>query len=362
MSNNTIIDKEQIDLWYTKNTKLHKKSDLYKLYDYIMVKKIETKKINISNDYLFEFIDVQFNNIRFENIFKLNWLQICKKLTEYFPKINIEIMFEKASDIDKEIQKGNAAFKHDVYFRISNPENNKKYDCALEYFEEDGHKKRSIDSDKKLYVQQVVDDYIVYEEKSHNLAFYTLNTIHKIMLLICASCNDNYTLAKINFFKNNKSNSKKLKKQTEVFNKIIKFKKDGVFNFNDFYKQIRPVNPNTDELFKHDEFTDFLEENYDICANIDKNGNCKYNIFAQIIVKLDCSMISAKLEGYATIYIEAMDIIIDSGNEIIEYINKLQSKKEDLPEFLNTFLINHLKNYKKPFALKEAWENLNSIN
>ena len=350
---------EQINIWFKKNTKLHKRADLKMLNEYIIKHIIKTKKINISNDYMFEFIDKQFDNIRPENIFKLNWLHICKKLDSYFPQIKIKCMFEKASDVDKEIQKGNAVFRHDVYICICNPLNNKKYDCALEYFEKNSHTKRSIDTDKELYTQQVVDEYIVYEEKSYDLDTYFLNTIHKIMLLICASLNDKYTLAKINFFKKFKSNPKELKALTNNFNTILKYKKDNIFNFSIFYENLQPLNPDTEEEFEFDEFIDFLK-NYDIYVNLDKKGNAKYNIFARIILKLD-SNISDYLTSYKDIYSETMDIIMDSSDQIIEYINKSNTKKENLPEFLDMFLRNHLQNYKKKFTLKTAYANLKSV-
>ena len=81
--------------------------------------------------------------------------------------------------------------------------NNKIYDCVIEYFEEKSHKRRSIDNDKELYVQQMVDYYIVYKEESNMMNKFFLDTIHKVLLLICACSNDHYTLSKINFFKNN---------------------------------------------------------------------------------------------------------------------------------------------------------------
>ena len=84
----------EINSWFEKNTKLSLKSDLLTLSDYIgNFDGVETKQINISNDYKFEYISSNFENIRPENVFKLNWLNICEKLSEYFPKIKINSMF-----------------------------------------------------------------------------------------------------------------------------------------------------------------------------------------------------------------------------------------------------------------------------
>jgi hypothetical protein len=313
--------------------------------------------IHISGDYKFEYIAAQFKNIRPENTFKLSWLLICAKLREYFPEINIDVTFETSSSNDNSIQKGNATFKHDVMIEVTN--NNRIYDCAIEYNETMSHKRKAIDNNKELYVQQLVDNYIVYKENTDINNFF-LNTIHKVMLLICASCDDHYTLAKINFFKNNQSNLKKLKKQTELFNKIITFNKMNKFNFMDFYKELQPVNPDTEEKFEMDSFIEYLEENYDIIINIDKKGYCMYNIFSSIIVMLDCN-ISDRLSAYKQIYLEAMTIMFDSMKEINRYINESTSKKNNMPEFLNIFMTNHIMNYRNPYALTKAKDNLNAI-
>ena len=347
----------EINSWFEKNTKLFMNSDLLTLSDYIAnFDGVETKQINISNDYKFEYISSNFENIRPENVFKLNWLNICNKLSEYFPKIKINCMFEKASIIDNEIQKGNATFKHDVYITINNKMSDIIYDIALEYFEEKSHKKRSVDCDKKLYVQQIVDYYIIYKEKLNNMQEFYLNTIHKTMMLICSASDDHYTLSKINFFKNNQTNPKKLKKQTETFNKIISFHKMNKFNFNEFFIELEPKHPETEEDFEREEFIEFLEENYEITIKTDKQGNCDYSNFI-VILELD-SNISKKLYDYKKIYFEAMNIMLTSQKEIIHFINESTDKKLNLPDFLDTFLNNHIQSYRKKNTLKQVLENL----
>ena len=63
---------------------------------------------------------------------------------------------------------------------------------------------------------------------------------------------------------------------------------------------------------------------------------------------------------YKKIYLESMRIMIESQKEIIIYINQSNEKKRYLPEFLDSFLKNHIQNYSKPHALKLAFENLKS--
>ena len=82
---------DKINDWYSKNTKLYKPSDLKLINNYISNDRtLETKEISISSDYKFGYISKTFKNIRNENIFKLNWMLICEKLIEYFPKIKID--------------------------------------------------------------------------------------------------------------------------------------------------------------------------------------------------------------------------------------------------------------------------------
>ena len=344
---------EQINKWFSKNTKLYNISDLIILYDYIKRIQANTIDISFSHDYKFKYISNKFKNIRPENIFKLNWMLICDNLKIYFPEIKIDCQFEVNSLIDGQIQNKKSTFKHDVYITI-----NDKYDCAIEFFESKSHKRKCIDSNKESYTQQVVDYYIIHkEEQDINLFFH--DAIHKILLLICASSNDHYTLSKVNFFKNNKNTSNKIKKQTEYFNKIIKFHKENKFNFKDFFKELSPTNLESEEDYDFNEFIDFLEEEYGLIIKTDEEGNCDYHTFASIILYLDTN-ISDILKVYKKIYLESMRIMIESQKEIIIYINQSNEKKRYLPEFLDSFLKNHIQNYSKPHALKLAFENLKS--
>ena len=349
---------QRINEWNNNKTKLYERIDLDYLNEYLSSRlhmcKIE--EIFISYDYKFNFISSHIKNIRFENIFKLNWMIICDTLKDLFPKINILCEFEKSSFIDSEIQKGNATFKHDIYISICNPNNNRMYDCVIEYFEEKSHKRKPIDCDKELYVQQMVDYYIVYREESNTLNKFFLDTIHKVMLLICASSDDPYTLSKINFFKNSMDDSK-IKINTHYFNNIMKYHKNNHFNFEKFFIELNPINENEDE-FEIQEFIDYFQDEYQIIIKPDEKGNCEYSIFKNIILLLD-SNVSRIILGYRKMYSTAMDIVFNSQQEIIHHINEVNNKKRNLPEFLDTFIRNHLQNYRKPFTLKKAFDNLN---
>ena len=116
--------------------------------------------------------------------------------------------------------------------------------------------------------------------------------LYKMLLLTCCANNDEYALSKINFFKNNKSDPKKLKTQTETFNKFITYHKQKKFNFEKFFNDLVPRNPDTEEEFEMDEFIDFLEEKYEIIVKPDEKGFCDYDIFSSMILILDINIIS----------------------------------------------------------------------
>ena len=347
--------------WYEKKSKLDNQSDLEIIYDYIRPIAI-AKRICISNSFKFKCIKTQFENIRFENIFKLNWMKICRKLNKlskkYFPKINIICKFESPSNMDYNMQK--YTFKHDVYIIIENLEHNKYYDFAIEYFEKDSHTRRDIDNNKELYCQQMVYQYIIYREEANNIKTFFLDTIYKILLSICVSCDDIYNLAKINFFKNNHYNPIKLKNTTDTFINIVNYHKSNKFNFEKLFNKLLPKNLVTKELFEMNEFIEFLEENYNIIVNIDDNGNCNYNLFTSMILDLDIN-ISQRIKPYKDIYSEAMNILLNSQKEIINYVKETTEKQQLLPEFLTYYLTNKIQSFNRPFAREKAYENLRKV-
>jgi len=355
-----MTENTKIKEWYYNNTKLYKKDDMIALEKYIEEMDIEMEEINISADYTFHYIADMIQHIRYENIFKLNFLNICKNLSEYFPKLEITCEFEKPSLIDLQLQKGNATFKHDVYITITDNLFNKTYDCVVEYFEEKSHKKKPTDYDKMIHTQQIVDYYIVYREEDNMLGEFYHNMIHKLMTMCCTANRDHYTLAKVNFFKLNQDKPKKIKQQTETFNNIISFNKKKKFNFQELFIELKLKNPETKELFDIKEFIEYMEENYEIIIDLDKKGNSSYDTFEQIIININGDL-SQRLQNYKNIYREAVRILFTSQKEIIELIDEINKKKEHLPTFINNFLLLHIMNYTNSFTLKEVYKNLKMI-
>jgi hypothetical protein len=350
-----------IETWYTKNTKLYKIESINELKVYLvnLNKDVDiASAIQFSSDYEFKYFDlVKINckdiKIRAENIFKLNFLMIVKALNKYFKNsnVNIEIQYEVPGENDKLIKKYNSTFKHDAYIKISN--NNNYYDIGLEYFEP--HHDRIKDNDKLISSIVNLNGYYVYEEKKNNYNDFMHETIHNLLTCICALNHDPYTLAKINYFKNYKE-TKTLKKDTEFFNNIIKWKKDNFVDLKSFFNKIRPKNQETEERFEYDEFLEYLEEIYNIKIELIDNY-CSYENIVKIIIKLDYR-ISTIINDYKEIYQRAMQILFDSQEQIINFIEKSNIKIKSIPMYINYFLMNHIQNYISENILSSVLQNL----
>jgi len=148
-----MVCENKIAIWYNKKTKLKKISEFIELNNYIDYYNTQnnlsknTIIISYSHDYNFEFYDIDKMNfedmkIRPENIFKLNFLIIVKKMRKYFDKtffsgLKLIINFEKAGLIDNYKKIPQVTYKHDVYIKIEYSNNNDymEREIGLEYFE-----------------------------------------------------------------------------------------------------------------------------------------------------------------------------------------------------------------------------------
>jgi hypothetical protein len=353
-----------INEWFKKNTKLKTISDLKILRNYLNdvdKKYIKEKYIRFSNDFEFKYYEYNkpsnINNVRPESIFKLNWFYIIKKIKKLFENdnINIKINYECPGKIETQLKQDNKmCYQHDVYITIFN--NNTSFDCALEYFEKGSHNIK-IDNDKEICSSQYVNIYSVYYEKD-DLYNYMKDIIHQILILICTAIDDPYKLAKINFFSNH-NNKATLKKDTELFNKIISFKKNNKFHFESFFNTLNPKNEETGEFFELEDFIEFLEDTYNIKIILDKDGFCSYKLFSKLIISLDQQVNSPDILGYKKIYQDAMDILFDSQQQIIDFVKKFNDRRENLISFVNFFLLNHIHQYANKTTLNIIKRKLN---
>ncbi len=308
-----------------------------------------------SNDFTFEYYDWKSESFRGENIFKANWLIIVNKLTELFSEVKIKIFYETASVIQKKILDKDFLSRHDVYITIEY--NNTIYDLALEYFEKKSHNTKSSknnDNDKRICSIQETDIYLTFNEKTDDFDKFMENSIHKLLLLICVSNNDYYSLAKINFFRNDKTN-KYLVRDTKLFNFLIEFKKSNKNDFLKIFKILAPKDIDTEESFSFEEFIEYLNETLDI--EIDEDNMCSYEQLETIIFDLHPD-ISDKLGQLKNMFRKSMKILFSSSEELINFAKLNNIKKKNLPKYLSQFVLIHGENYTDEDDLRLLYERL----
>ena len=347
--------------WFTNKTKLHKLEDIKYLQRFLVgTDQNISSIIKFSLDYKFDYFDLDRIDclkiqVRPENIFKINFYRIIKKLKTYFSNVNIEIFFEKSGNNDNLIKKSNCTFKHDVYIKISN--NYKFYDIGLEYFETIHD--RIKDNDKEISSKINLDGYYIYSEKDYNYNDFMKETIYSLFLAICALSDNPFVLSKINYFKNYYEDEKNLKKDTELFNTVIQWKKTNSFNLKNFFERSIIINPDTEDEFEFDEFIEYLYDNYRIRIKfLDKIFNCEYKYFVDIImnISIECSDI---ILSYRRIYCKTMEILFESEKEIFKWVSKSNEARRLVPKYIDNFLLNHIKNYRCIYTLEKVQEILN---
>lgn len=362
--------KNKITEWYNKKTKLKKTSELFELNKYIeyhnSLNKLtkNTNIISFSYDYSFEFYNVDKMNfedmkIRPENIFKLNFLIIVKKMRKYFDKINFPglkliVDFEKAGFIDTIKKIPQATYKHDVYIKIeySNDTDYMEREIGLEYFETTHD--RIKDQEKKVSSEIQLETYMVYEEKDYKYEEFMKKAIYEIFLNISCVLNNKYILTKIIYFQNHIAN-KNIKQDTLIFNNILDWKKNNKFNFEEFFIGSRPINPDNDKPFDdYINFKKYFEDNYRIKIMIDDNKCCKFEYFEEIINRIDYDM-CPKIYDYRKTFTNMMNIMLDASDKIIFMANdKSKLIKHNLPAYLDNLPI-HIQNWKNKTLVKNIY-------
>lgn len=340
-----------IKFWKGTNHKIMNLLNLNILEKYISKKNYEHKKFTIAGTYDFVWYNYNEDDIRPENIFKLNFKLISDKLNEYFKDVSIKVEFEKSTSIDRELKKSSHTYKHDVLFTISSKtnENEKPYEIVLEYFERKHN--RFNDDDKSISARLFTDVYGIFDEKNYStnssktrgIEKFFINTLTELIKIICAINNDKYELSKLLYLKNNKaSDDEKI-----TFNKIIEYKKKGKFNFKKFYEEIMPTDSETGDIISQEDFIEILKDDkYKIkVANI---KHCPTEVFEQIIIRMDSESDSFEIDinKYKRIYFNAINALDNASNEIIKLIKEQRNKRYCLPQFMKNFEKFHRENSK----------------
>ena len=318
------------------------------------------KNITIAGKYEFTFIEYEDDEIRQENIFKLNFYNIIEKLKYYFPQVNLQIYFEKSTYVDKEIKKANTTYKHDIIINITPKANDlnelndlnadntyydpdKTFEIVIEYFEKIHN--RFNDADKKISTNLFSDEYYVFDVNIDDIKNFMIDTIYGIIQTICAATNDEYELSKILYFDKN-NNNRNLIRQVEYFNEIITIQKTNKFNLNDFYDRIKPKDVNTEKKITKKKFIKLLEEICELELN-NKKHIYDSQTFEKIIMYLDNTKISSeRIISYKNIYCYSMKSLLNANKKIIDILQKQRTKRMQLPKFIRNFQKFHKDNLK----------------
>jgi len=314
------------------------------------------KNIKIAGKYEFSYIEYDDDDIRQENVFKLNFYNIVEKLKYYFPQVNIKIEFEKSTYVDRQIKKANTTYKHDAIITITpitpivdlvekddEYDPDKTFEIVLEYFEKIHN--RFNDDDKKISTDLFSDEYFVFDVNKDNMEDFMIDTIYGIIQTICACTNDEYELSKILYFDKNYKN-KNNPYEFDYFNKIVNIQKNNKFNFEDFYNEINPVNPDSGDDYSQQEFINEFKK-YKIKIKTDKDGFCEAHIFDEILIHSSRYIFdSVTLFKYKNIYMSAMKSLLKANKKIIDILQKQRSKRMQLPKFIRNFQKFHKDNMK----------------
>lgn len=351
---------QEIIKWYETKKKLYTVSDLAILKKYVIkTEQNIAKTINFSSDYEFKYFDLDLMDcekikVRPENIFKINFQMIVKKLQQYFLNCKIEINFEASSDNDFLLKKNNCTYKHDICIKVTNNLDNESYDIGLEYFE--FIHDRIKDDDKEISSRLILDGYYVYNESSKQYNEFMKETIYNIMITICALTDDPYTLSKINYFANYK-NIRSLKADTEIFNKIINWKKTNTGDFKKLFDNFMIINPENGKEFEFNEFIEHIENNFNIVIKFTNETNCEYKYFVDFIVQVNTDY-SQHIYSYRKIYARTMEILIETQKQMIKWIKQMNNSRKLVPKYIDSFLRVHIQNYRYTDTQKKALNNL----
>ena len=356
----TTID-QNVTNWYSKKTKLKNMEDIKKLQTYL-VKSDQNigEKINLSYDYEFTYfsldkIDCKSIQVRPENVCKINFYRVIKKLQQYFSN-KIIIEYEVRGDNEIQIKNNMSGIEYDIYIKIYDDDNN-FYDIGIEYNE--SHHDNQQERDRYKYVNSTVnlDRFYVYEEKYDDYNNFMKETIESIFIFICSSNNDKYTFSKIIYFKNY-CNEKSLEKDTGLFNTILNFTSKKSFNLKLFFNNAEPFNSKTEDYFEFDEFIEYLSDNKIKIEYEDDKFNCKDEYFTNIIMRID-SNCSAYIYNLRMMYARTMKTLQEASDLIFNAEKSSRDSKKLIPEYTENLLLYDITKIKNKNILEKVKKQLN---
>ena len=326
----------------------------------IFNQKNNIQKIFFGKNYEFTYFNftkltIKSNNFTNKDIFKLNMYLIINQIKTQFDNLSIQINFDKPSRNEILMKDIEHCYTYDIYIQINN--SNKYFDCAFDFIPE------TFDINNNKYISSIVnlDYYKYFEEDIDSYETFIENIIFRLLIILCSVNNDEYTLGEVLFTKSN-FNSKTIKKDSEIFRKIIYAKKENKFNFLNWYDEILPTHLETGEDLNYTDFIKQIESEvgkivFESSSTFEPNQIITYDLFEKIILEIN-SKYSKKITDYKNIYRKVINTLFLSLKTINELIIEFNKTKKNIPQYINTFLTEFIIHYNDKDALDKVYSDL----
>jgi hypothetical protein len=331
------------------NKNLEQKNKLDELNILLNQNLINLNKFELSFGLEHNYEFYQINNkypdeISQKDLILLNVYNFIKKLDEYLKKttttdsdIEIEITFNTPTENEyKLFEKIKQVKKYDALIKIFSNKNFKSYEIGLDYSE-----LAKYELDDKSYEQRYFDDisssvntdnYYRFCTKESELDKFVERFVFETLIILYSYLDDEYGLSKIIYHYSNKT-SKNIKKDSQFFNKVINYMKEGTFDLEKFFEKLMFIN-NDGETIGYDEFVSYLKDELNIELEFEPNTTlCKIEYFEQVINGLE-NKNSPLINIYRKIYARCLESLRQASKEIIRLTNKNNGTKDNFSEYV----------------------------
>lgn len=283
-----------------------------------------------------------------EPIFKHNLFLITESLRKYYPDLIINITFDCPTNTELILCELNE-YSNCTNVNINIGTSNKQYYCGFNYFVDLPQTELFDASHVDSMVQM---DYYKYYVRGEQYGDWLKACVMRLLIICCSIENDEYGLAEIML--ENASVT-----EMEKFRKIMNGKKSTVFNIRNWYGEILPVNPTDGHELTYDEFITLMNElNEEPIEFIGKNI-IHFCVWEKILMKIDDNY-SPAIGYYKTVYLKAMDMLMNALRTIIELVVEINKSKKYIPQYINNFLRYRVKYYNDKDVL-EILSNGNAV-
>ena len=307
---------------------------------------LDFKYINFQN------IDLTNSTITPQEIFNFNMFLVISKLLDYFKQTNINISYGVSNKNELILKDSDFTLKHDIY--ISFKQEQKYFECGFDFV------KKTFYIDEYKYISSIVnlDYYKYFDEDVDKIDAFMEDCIYRLLIILCSLNNDEFKLAEILFIKSNR-NLSGIKEQLEIYKKIIYGKKKEFMDFNEFYEEIIPVNPDTGLDMEYDEFKKYIVDNiFDgVELNFNNDNLLSWDDFDLIILNIDKN-ISKIIINYKKVYKQAIDTLFLALKTINELIQQINKTKKYIPQYITELISKDIVHFADKDLLTDIYSQL----